>query len=139
MEDREKLLDEAIVNQFKGLSQTDIGSKEESTAADTLDKLYHLRIDIDKNRQDAEEKRRQRSREDETAKREEEARQQQIANENRHRYIGYGLAVFSVLAPITAYAIFYDKGLDFERGDSFTSTSFRETRSKWNPLNLIKH
>ena len=125
-EDVREMLDEQIRNEFDALTQYGIGSKEHSIAADNLSTLYKLRIEEVKNDFEADLKYR-------TFEHDCQVKQKQESDEQKNRYIRFGLDAASIVLPLIFYGIWMGKGFKFEESGTFTSTKFRNLFSHFRP------
>lgn len=81
MEDIKKLMDEEIISQIKGLKTIQSGSQEQTAAVKNLTALYEARINEEKIRLDADDKREKREMEREQHRAEEALKKSQAENE----------------------------------------------------------
>ena len=81
MEEINKLMDEEIVSQIKGLKTLQAGSQEQTAAVKNLTALYEARINQEKVQLDADDKREKREMEREQHRADETLRKSQVADE----------------------------------------------------------
>ena len=81
MEEINKLMDEEIVSQIKGLKTLQAGSQEQTAAVKNLTALYEARINQEKVQLDADDKREKREMEREQHRADETLRKSQAADE----------------------------------------------------------
>ena len=85
MEEINKLMDEEIVSQIKGLKTLQAGSQEQTAAVKNLTALYEARINQEKVQLDADDKREKREMEREQHRADETLRKSQVADESEAR------------------------------------------------------
>ncbi len=126
MDEIQKKLDEVIELEIEGLSKFKSGSKEKADAIDDLAKLYRLRIEETKNKQDHV---------DACEARKEEAlmKQDQFDEQVKDRYFKLCIAAAEIVLPLAFYAVWMRKGFKFEESGTFTSTTFKGLFNKFKP------
>lgn len=110
-----KLLEVEIEDQFGDLGTLEPGSVEQLNAITNVDKLYRILIEEDRLKSD------------------EMTKASQMKNENRNRYIQFGLEAVGIVLPIVFYSTWMRRGFKFEETGSFTSTTFRGLFSRFRP------
>ena len=111
MSEIRKLLVVEIEDQFGDLGTLEPGSVEQTAAVNNVDKLYRIMIDEDRLKSE----------------------ESKTKNENRNRYIQFGLEAAGIVLPLAFYASWMSKGFKFEETGSFTSTTFRGLFSRFRP------
>lgn len=118
MEDQtRKLLTEQIEAILKELDSLPQG-KDRDAAVDSLCKLYRLRIDEDKNETEL-----RKVQDDNFAK--EQIAENELRSARIDRWVGYGLQALGIVLPLSFYAVWMKRGLQFEETGSFTSKTFQ--------------
>ena len=118
MEDQtRKLLTEQIEATLKELDSLPQG-KDREAAVDSLCKLYRLRIDEDKNETEL-----RKVQDDNFAK--EQIAEKELRSASIDRWVGYGLQALGIVLPLSFYAVWMKRGLQFEETGSFTSKTFQ--------------
>jgi len=122
----EDLLREEIENQIEELSTLQSGSEEKLRATKGLTELYKLKIDEDKACNDAEDKVKSRIR---------DAGMNEIQHmeQKKERYTKIGIAAAELIIPLIFYGVWMNKGLQFEKEGTFTSTTFRGLFNRFRP------
>lgn len=115
MSDLRTLLEVKIEVQFGDLTTLEPGSAEQTVVVNNIEKLYRIMIDEDR------------------LKSEEATKVAQMKNDNRNRYIQFGLEAAGIVLPLVFYASWMSKGFKFEETGSFTSTTFRGLFSRFRP------
>lgn len=115
MSDLRTLLEIKIGILFGDLVTLEPGSVEQTVVVNNIEKLYRIMIDEDR------------------LKSEEATKSAQTKNENRNRYIQFGLEAAGIVLPLVFYASWMSKGFKFEETGSFTSTTFRGLFSRFRP------
>ena len=129
MKDLRDLLDETIVREIENLNSMDSGSDEHSKAVESLNKLYKLKIEEDKNKQDHLDKQEAITTEERNLK----LKRDQLSEQVKDRYINCGVQVGLALLSVFAYDQWYRRGLKFEETGSVTSPWIRNIISKMVP------
>ena len=114
-----RLLEEEIKTEIRDLSALPSGSDEKSLAIDDLAKLYKINIEETKVILDYGENRER----DKSLKSEQE----------KDRYLRYGIEVAGMILPLIFYNIWMNKGFKFEKNGTFTSTTFRGLFNRFKP------
>ena len=116
------------------------GEKEHAEIVKSLETLYQLRIEEMRIEKEYEEKEARRIMEGDQfdcntidADRESALKKRQFFNDRIVGYIGLGVTVLGILAPIAFNNVWMNKGLKFEEEGSFTSPVFRGLWSKFRP------
>jgi hypothetical protein len=115
MNDLRTLLEVHIGHQFGDLATLEPGSVEQTVVVNNIEKLYKIMIDEDR------------------LESEKAIKIAQTKNENRNRYIQFGLEAAGIVLPLAFYASWMSKGFKFEETGSFTSTTFRGLFSRFRP------
>ena len=102
------LLDNEIRNEFENLSMLEQGSEEHAKAVDNLAKLYKLKTD-------------------------EERVKQETKDQALDRYIRLGVEIAGIVLPLAFYGYWMRRGFEFEANGTFTSTTFRGLFSRFRP------
>ena len=149
MEEINKLMDEEIVSQIKGLKTLQAGSQEQTAAVKNLTALYEARINQEKVRLDADDKREKREMEreqhradealkksqaaDEAAARERDIKLKEVQLEDQKvdRLMRTGIAMVEIGLPLVCYGHWFRKGLKFEETGSITSSMMRNLINKF--------
>lgn len=149
MEEINKLMDEEIVGQIKGLKSLQAGSQEQTAAIKNLTALYEARINQEKVQVDADDKREKREMEREQHRADEALKKSQAADEaaarNRDiqlkeaqmedqkidRLVRTGIAMVEIGLPLVCYGHWFRKGLKFEETGSITSSMMRNLINKF--------
>lgn len=149
MEEINKLMDEEIVSQIKGLKSLQAGSQEQTAAVKNLTALYEARINQEKVRLDADDKREKREMEreqhradealkksqaaDEAAARERDIKLKEVQLEDQKvdRLMRTGIAMVEIGLPLVCYGHWFRKGLKFEETGSITSSMMRNLINKF--------
>lgn len=126
MDEIQKKLDEVIEQEIEELSKFKSGSREKADAIDDLAKLYRLRIEETKNKQDHV---------DVCEARKEDAlmKRDQFVEQVKDRYFKLGIAAAELVLPLAFYAVWMRKGFKFEESGTFTSTTFKGLFNKFKP------
>ena len=53
--------------------------------------------------------------------------------EEKHKWISYGISIFSVVTPLICYGVWYNRGMKFEENGVYTSTWLKNLMSKMKP------
>ncbi len=149
MEEINKLMDEEIVSQIKGLKSLQAGSQEQTAAVKNLTALYEARINEEKVQLDAEDKRekremdREQHRADEALKKSQAAdekadrerdlqlKEAQMEDQKVDRLMRAGIAMVEIGLPLVCYGHWFRKGLKFEETGSITSSMMRNLINKF--------
>lgn len=149
MEEINRLMDEEIVSQIKGLKSLQVGSQEQTAAVKNLTALYEARINETKVQLDAEDKRekremdREQHRTDEALKKSQAAgeaaarerdlklKESQLKDQKVDRLIRAGIAMVEIGLPLVCYGHWFGKGLKFEETGSITSSMMRNLINKF--------
>lgn len=149
MEEINKLMDEEIVSQIKGLKSLQAGSQEQTAAVKNLTALYEARINETKVQLDAEDKREKREMDREQHRADEALRKSQAADEATardrdlelkeaqmedqkvDRLVRAGIALVEIGLPLVCYGHWFRKGLKFEETGSITSSMMRNLINKF--------
>lgn len=115
MSDLRTLLDVHIGHQFGDLVTLEPGSVEQTAVVNNIEKLCKIMLD------------------EVRLESEETIKIAQTKNENRNRYIQFGLEAAGIVLPLVFYASWMSKGFKFEETGSFTSTTFRGLFSRFRP------
>ena len=118
-----------------------VGSEERERAIDDLVKLYKLRIDESKYEADIRERKEARIMEmEERAEsrlidhtREDCLNRNLAADKRLDRYCNIGIAVVEIGAPLVFYAVWMNRGFQFEETGAYTSTTFRGLFNRFKP------
>ena len=143
-----ELLGEEIKSLIEELSSLEKGSEEYSKVAESLNKLYRLKIEDDKNEIDEEEKYNRRSMDNEQSvidaelkdkqidtdadihKRELEVKDKQLREQSWDRWVNVGLQLTLAGFGFATYRYLYLKGLKFEETGSVASQHVRNLCSR---------
>lgn len=146
-----ELLGEEIKSLIEKLSSLDKESEEYSKVAESLNKLYRLKIEDDKNEIEEDEKYNRRSMDNEQSvidaelkdkqidtdvdirNRELEIRGKQLREQSIDRWVNLGIAVFSTTVGILSYDYWFHEGLRFEEKGSIASNGVRNLVSRMMP------
>ena len=139
MEEINKLMDEEIVSQIKGLKTLQAGSQEQTAAVKNLTALYEARINQEKVQLDADDKREKREMEreqqaaDEAAARERDLKLKEAQAEDQKidRLVRAGIEMLGIGLPLVCYGHWFRKGLKFEETGSITSSMMRNLINKF--------
>lgn len=149
MEEINKLMDEEIVSQIKGLKTLQAGSQEQTAAIKNLTALYEARINQEKVQLDADDKREKREMEREQHRADETLRKSQAADEAAarerdlklkeaqaedqkiDRLVRAGIEMLGIGLPLVCYGHWFRKGLKFEETGSITSSMMRNLINKF--------
>lgn len=149
MEEINRLMDEEIVSQIKGLRTLQAGSQEQTAAVKNLTALYEARVNETKVQLDAEDKREKREMDsaqhradealkksqaaDEAAARERDLKlkESQLEDQKVDRLMRAGIAMVEIGLPLVCYGHWFRKGLKFEETGSITSSMMRNLINKF--------
>lgn len=149
MEEINKLMDEEIISQIKGLKSLQAGSQEQTAAVKNLTALYEARVNETKVQLDADDKREKREMEreqhradealkksqaaDEAAARERDIKLKEVQLEDQKvdRLMRAGIAMVEIGLPLVCYGHWFRKGLKFEETGSITSSMMRNLINKF--------
>lgn len=149
MEEINKLMDKEIVSQINGLKALQAGSQEQTAAVKNLTALYEARINEEKVRLDAEDKRekremeREQHRSDEALKKSQaegeaaarerdlKLKEAQLDDQKTDRLMRAGIAMLEIGLPLVCYGHWFRKGLKFEETGSITSSMMRNLINKF--------
>ena len=149
MEEIKKLMDEEIISQINGLKALKAGSQEQTAAVKNLTALYESRINEEKVRLDAEDKKEKREmdrdqhRADEALKRDQAAEERaarerdiqlkeaELDDRKTDRLFRAGIAMLELGVPLVCYGHWFRKGLKFEETGSITSSMMRNLINKF--------
>lgn len=109
------LLKKEIEREIRNLESLQPGSNEHSVAVESLNKLYRLKMDDDKDVSDYLEK------------------HNQIKEMKKDRNIKIGIAFAELIVPLIFYGIWMKRGFKFEKDGTFTSSTFRSLWSRFKP------
>jgi hypothetical protein len=109
-----KMLDEEIVNIIADLNDIDEGSEDYSNVVNNLAKLHKLRIDEIKAELELKEK-----------EKDLELKKKQAGEQKLDRYFKLGVGVAEIVLPLIFYGVWMNKGFEFEKEGTFTSSTFR--------------
>lgn len=102
MEETKRTLDDEIQDLLENLKDLEADSEEYSKTTKSLDTLYRLKIDEEKNKSDIEESK----------------------NQTKFRVIGYVLEGAGIVLPLIFYGRWMKRGFKFEETGTFTSKTF---------------
>lgn len=125
-EENRSLLEEEIRTEIKRLAALESGSREHTTAVDSLTKLYKLKLEEDKNAVEHMEK-------IENRESDKDYKYAQMDEAVKDRYIRIGIAAAELILPMVFYGIWMDRGFKFEKDGTYTSTTFRGLFSRFKP------
>ena len=130
MEEIKRGLDEVIKEEIRNLAYFESGSKEKSIAIDDLVKLYKLKIEDDRCKNETFDK------QDASLMRELEQslKKEQLHEQIVDRYFRLGMDLAILILPLMFYGKWMKKGLEFEETGAFTSTTFRGLISNFRPI-----
>lgn len=149
MEEINKLMDKEIVSQIKALGSLQSGSQEQTAAVKNLTAMYEARINEEKVKLDAEDKREKREMDreqhcadealkksqaaDEAAARERDLKlkESQLEDQKIDRLMRVGVAMMELGLPLVCYGHWFRKGLKFEETGSITSSMMRNLINKF--------
>lgn len=149
MEEINKLMDKEIVSQIKALGSLQSGSQEQTAAVKNLTAMYEARINEEKVKLDAEDKREKREMDreqhcadealkksqaaDEAAARERDLKlkESQLKDQKIDRLMRVGVAMMELGLPLVCYGHWFRKGLKFEETGSITSSMMRNLINKF--------
>lgn len=123
------MLNEEIVNIIHDLNDTDEDSEEYSKIVDSLVKLHKLRIEELKFEQEFDEKKKRRCLDEKDLM----LKQNQAFEQKKERYFKIGMEAAGIVLPLMFYAIWMNKGFEFEKEGTFTSTTFRSLFNRFRP------
>lgn len=106
--DIKQMLDEEIRDEITNLNALEPGTEEHSKAADTVAKLYKLKVEDDKI-------------------------DKETSEQVKNRYLKYGLEAAGIIVPLIFYGIWMNKGFKFEETGTFTSSTFRGLFNRFRP------
>lgn len=125
-EENRSLLEEEIKAEIKRLGSLESGSREHTTAVDSLTKLYKLKLEEDKNTYERLDK-------IENREIDQESKAAQMAESVKDRYFRFGMAAAELVLPLMFYGIWMRRGFKFEQDGTFTSQTFRGLFSRFRP------
>lgn len=150
MAEIENLLDSVIEKEIRRLTSLPEG-EEKKRVVDTVTQLHRLRMDemktqaevdekysrmdMESKKTDAELAFKEREAESREADRihDEEALKRQAKENKIDRLWKTSMTVFEVGAPLIFYGIFMNKGFEFEKNGSFTSSTFKNLLNRFRP------
>ena len=133
MDEIRELLDEVIKDDIEKISSLEAGSKEKSNAIDDVTKLYKLRLDEMKVENEAESVKNQFVTEQDKLTDEFEFKAIQFKEQNKDRWISFGLQLGLTIGGWIVYDIWHRRGLRFEEEGTITSPWTRNLMSKMLP------
>lgn len=104
MDETKEMLKRQIDTDIQNLSTMEPGSDQKTKAVDDLVKLYGLMSGDEK-----------------------------LKNENKHRFIQYGITGLQILAPLAFYGVWMGLGFKFEEEGVFKSRVFQSMYNKFKP------
>lgn len=133
MDEIRELLDEVIKDDIDKISSLEAGSKEKSNAIDDVTKLYKLRLDEMKVENEAEASKNQFEAEQDKLTDEWRFKEVQLKEQNKDRWISFGLQIGLTIGGWIVYDIWHRRGLRFEEEGTITSPWTRNLISKMLP------
>lgn len=133
MDEIKELLDEVIKDEIEKVSSLETGSKEKSHAIEDLAKLHELKIDEMKVENDCETSKNQYDVEQDKLRDEWRFKEVQLKEQNKDRWIGFGLQIGLTIGGWIVYDIWHRRGLTFEKEGTVTSPWTRNLMSKMTP------
>jgi len=154
MDDEKELvtmLEDELMTELDDISKMETGSDEKRKAIQDFTTLYKSKIEMTRCEEEYQDKYDRRVMEDGhhqaemilkekqlhedvvAREREMESKKEDTDNENKHRYIRYGLEAAGIVLPMAFYAVWMHKGLRFEEKGTLTSPVFRSLWSRFKP------
>lgn len=151
MADIKSLLDGMIEKEIENVKSLKSGTNERSSAVKDLTALHKLRIEEIKAQAEADEKAKRREMDsehheaelaikereldDKRADRtlEEEFRIRQLKEQVIDRFARIGMTAGELILPLICYGIWMNRGFEFEKTGSFTSTTFKNLLNRFRP------
>lgn len=140
MDEINVLMDEEIKHQLRGLKDLKPGSADQTAAVKNLTALYESRINEEKVRTDAEDKRERREMERAQQKADADSkaidfqlREDQVKDQKTDRLVRVGITLVEIGLPLVCYGHWFKKGLKFEETGSITSSMMRNLINKFKP------
>lgn len=132
-EELKELLEGEIKSEIENLQSLTLGSKEHVEAVESLSKLYKLNIDEVKLEGEFAEIYEKTCIEKEKMKDEREQKEIQLKEQNKDRWIKFGVDIAQIGLPLLFYGIWMKQGFKFEETGTFTSNTFRGLINKFKP------
>ena len=114
-----ELLDTEIKRLFRELESTTPGSKEYNDVQDCLNILYKLKLEEDKNHENAEIQRRKNEDDKEYQNRDIDLKEQQIQENKAFNWLRFGVDVAGIALPLIFCRKTWREGLKIEKLDQF--------------------
>lgn len=125
-EDYKNLLEEEIKSEISNLSKLEYGCEKHTAAVESLNKLYKLKLEEDKNYLEYVDKEKVRNAD-------KSFKNTQMKENVKDRYFRIGTAAFELILPLICYGVWMRRGFKFEENGTFTSQTFRGLFSRFKP------
>lgn len=122
MNETMELLREEIIDEIENLNSLTPGSEEHSVAVDSLVKLYKMKLEEEKVKNERTECCKRRS-----------VDEKQITQQNLIGYIRLGVDVAGIILPLIFYAGWLNAGFKFEETGAFSSATFKGLINRFRP------